>query len=526
MSLLESLNGTGGLEDYDEKKHGVPWEKGRKFHYMNKTKKFVLSKYPKVFSNLRVSDIKSAPILIPHSTLMKKIEEFYNEQTQRLLRTKKMGVLDMSKVTREVTQKAMKANPTYFIQSLTNIVYSADKHGEHPEVAQYLKFLVSPTGDDALLYYLYIRQNFKITTHNSFLNNRVSGKDPLKMDMSYTDALEIADHAFYYNPKARKALQDAIKSKVKPKQRIRYYDFMVAAMGADLVYEELEMIHRLVILYRVKGPEEIENDLTLTIDLRKKIKERNQRLGYGGEDEEIGNDDMDLEGGGQRRSVSGLFGDDSGDEGDMEELKRGGNDDIFGEGGDDPLADDDEDEDEDEEEEDEEETSFYLDDPNQLQKYKSKIKLEDNKLQKEIKRMSTRVIQEYITRFLDNNNSAKAGPSKKQQIFDKLYKKIYNLNASIFFTDKNLYLELLRVGKKNKQAAALWEEMNKQYLYMCEFDDVDTELIVQYLNAWLQDELVQTNTDFFLEYEYQVKNPIIEEALKVEAEVTITRRKK
>lgn len=529
MSLLESLNGTGGLEDYDEEKHGVPWEKGKKFQYMNTTKKFVLGKYPKVFANLRLSDIKSAPILIPHSTLMKKVEGFYNELTMRLLRSKTLSVLDMSKVTREVTEKAMRSNPTYFIQSLTNLVYSADKHGDHPEVAQYLRFLVSPTGDYSLLYYLYIRQNFKILTHESFLNNRVSGKDPLKIDMSFTMAMEIADHSFYYNPKAREILRKAIKSNVKPKQRITYYKFMMVAMQAELAWEELEMIHRLVILYRVKGPEEIVDEQTLTIDLRKKREEREKALqarGGGDDDGDLGmDDDMDLGEGSGRRQVPGLF-EESGDEDEMEGLKRGGNHNVLGAMDDDDEGGGDNEGEDDEEDEDEEETSFYLEDENLFNKYKHKIKLEDNELQKEIRRASTKVIQEYITNFLDKNESAKAGPAKKQQIFDKLYKKIYNLNTVVFYTDKPIYLDLLRVGPKHKPAIDLWIEMNKQYLYMCDLDDVDMDLVVQFLNTWLNNELVQDNTDFFLEYEYQVTNPIIEEALKVEAQVVITRKKK
>lgn len=524
MSLLESLNGTGGLEEYDDKKHGVPWEKGRKFNYMNSTKKFILGKYPKVFTNLRLSDIKSAPILISRSVLMKKIEDIYNELTQRLLRSKRRSVLDICQVTRDLTERAMKSNPTYLIQSLINLIYSADKHGDHPETAQYLKFLLMPSGDYELLYYLYIRQNFKILTHNSFLNNRVTGKDPIKIDMSYTTALEIADHAFYYNPQAREALRAVVKSKIKPKQRIRYYDFMMAALNADLSKESLEMLHRLIILYRVKGPEEIVDEYTITMDLRKRKEEKDKAMGYGAEggDGRDGNefdDDMDFgdeEGG--RRSVSGLFGDDDEDE-EEEELKKGGAN----------LLEDmeDDDFDEEEEEEDEEETSFYLEDENLLNKYKKKIKLEDNDLQKEIKQMSTRIIQEYITNFLSENESAKAGPAKKQQIFDKLYKKIFNLNMVVFYNDRETYLDLLRVGKKNKVANALWEEMNKQYLYMCELDETDAELITEFLNTWLNNELVQSNTDFFLEYEYQVTNPIIEEALKVEAKVVIiTKRRK
>ena len=527
MSLLESLNGTGGLEDYDEKKHGVPWEKGRKFKYMNQSKKFILGKYPKVFSGLRISDIKSAPILIPHSVLMKKVEEIYNELTQRLLRSKKRSVLDVCTVTREMTERAMKSNPTYFIQSLINLIYSADKHGNHPEVSQYLKFLMMPNGDYSMLYYLYIRQNFKILTHESFLNNKVTGKDPLKMDMSYTTALEIADHAFYYNPKARECLRKILKTKVKPKKRLRYYDFMMAAMEAELSYEDLEMLHRLIILYRVKTNEEIVDENTLTMDLRKKREELNAKHGYEptnvgkGEDRNgdlVMDDDIDFSEQGGKRSVSGLFGDDSEGEGDDEEMEgitRNANNNVLGEM-----------EDSEEEEESEEETSFYLEDENLLKKYKNKIKLEDNELQKEIRQASTRVIQEYITHFLDKNSSAKAGPAKKQQIFDKLYKKIYNLNTVIFYTDKPTYLDLLRVGKKNKEANDLWVEMNKQYLYMCDLDEPDHELIVEFLNTWLNNELVQSNTNFFLEYEYQVKNPIIEEALKVEAKVTIVKRRK
>lgn len=540
MSLLESLNATGGLPERNDNGEVAPWEKGRKFKYMNTTKKFILGKYPKVFSNLRLSDIKSAPILIPLPVLMKKIEEIYNELTQRLLRKKSRSVLDVSLVTREMTERAMKSNPTYLIQSLINLIYSADKHGEHPEAAQFLKFLVMPTGDYELLYYLYIRQNFKIITHNSFLNNRVTGKDPTKMTMNFTTAMEICDHAFYYNPGARETLRKVIKSKVKPKQKIRYYDFLVAAMDAGLVYEDLEMLHRLIVLYRVKGPEDITDEFTITMDLRKKRDEKNKALGYTGGNGDMGgrggkgakgrddddfdrnekldmDDDMDFDDdeGQRRRSIGGMFGD-SGDEDDDEEegLKRGGN--FLG-------GSDEEDEDEDE---DEEETSFYLEDENMLKKYRSKIKLEDNELQKEIRRMSTRVIQEYITRFLDNNKSAKAGPAKKQQIFDKLYKKIFNLNTVVFYTDKPTYLNLLRVGKKNKDAEELWIEMNKQYLYMCDLDDTDAELIDEFLNTWLNNELVQTNTDFYLEYEYQVKNPIIEEALKVEAQVVITTKRR
>lgn len=179
----------------------------------------------------------------------------------------------------------------------------------------------------------------------------------------------------------------------------------------------------------------------------------------------------------------------------------------------------------DEEEEDEEQDSVYFSDRDLIKTFKDKMKVGENELQKDIRRIMTRHLQEYIVKFNDKNNTAEIGTGKRQQIFDKLYRKLYNLNAVIFYEDKDKYLELLRVGPKHEAALALWEDMNKQYKYMNTLAETDEDLVKEFLDSWLNHDLVESNALFFLEYEYQVPNPIVVDALKVE-EVTIVRKVK
>ena len=529
MSLLDSLNGTGGLEEVNDKKQNVPWEKGSKFAYMNPTKKFTLEKYPKAFSGLKISEVKGAPILIPRPKLMNKIEEIYNIQVQKLLRSKTLNVLNIPQVTRDYVNDSVNNNPNQAIQSLVDLIYSADKHGDHPETAQYLKFMVGPENSLDVLFYLYVRQNYKIITHESFLNNKVTPRDPTTMEISYSTAVDIIDQGFYFDKKSRSQLKDAVKGAVKPKQKIKYYDFMMICMNAGVGVSDLNLLHFLIMLYQVKGQDTID-EATLTRNLREKIQKKRGAFGMEGVDGKgvFGEDDMEIDGDedGGRKSVDGLFDDDDDDE---EEGGKGGKKSVDG------LFDDD-----DEDEDDEEELkgagnndvlgglddSFYLEDEKLLNKYRNKIKPEDNDLQKHIRTLSSRIIQEFINNFIEQNNLDESASHKKQQIFNKIYNKIYNLNMVIFYEDRKLFLDLLRVNKKHKGAAALWDEQSRQYLYMVDLDEPNDELIEEFINTWLNDELVHDNSIFYMEYEYNVPNPVIEEALKVNAEVVVNQKVK
>ena len=274
MSLLDSLAGTEHDSQLGENGGNVPWEKGQKFEYMNATKRFTLEKYQKVFKGLRISDIKGAPILIPRPRLMAKVEEIYNDIVQDLLRKKNVKVLNIPKATREYVRRKNAKNPNYFIQALGDLVYSAEKHGDHPETAQFLKFLTGPVGDSNLLYYLYCRQIYKLEMVQSFLNNKGTFKDPTLLDMRYTDAVEIVDDGFYFDKAARTTLKSAVKSAVKPKQRITYYRLMNTLMSAGLSHQKFDLMGYLIALYTIKPRQEIVDEGTLTMDLRQKLQNK------------------------------------------------------------------------------------------------------------------------------------------------------------------------------------------------------------------------------------------------------------
>lgn len=269
------------MSDFDDNAQDVPWEKGSKFEYMNATKRFTLEKYQKVFSGLRISDIKGAPIMIPRPRLMAKVEEIYNDIVQDLLRKKNPRVLNLPKATREYVKRQNVKNPNYFIQSLADLIYSADKHGDHPETAQFLKFLTGPVGDRKLLYYLYCRQIYKLEMVQSFLNNKGTFRDPTKLDMRYTDAVEIVDDGFYFDKVGRNNLRAAVKAAVKPKQRITYYRLMMTLVGAGWENSKIDLISYLVALYRVKPKQEIADENALTMDVQARIQARMLRKNGG-----------------------------------------------------------------------------------------------------------------------------------------------------------------------------------------------------------------------------------------------------
>lgn len=229
-------------------------------------------------------------------------------------------------------------------------------------------------------------------------------------------------------------------------------------------------------------------------------------------------DDLDIPGSNddndnaEKQSMGSMFGsefddDDAGSDQELETAKGG-----FQIGGD-----------EDEEEEEAEEESVYFSDRDLIKTFKSKMKIGENELQKDVRRIMTRHLQEYIVMFIDKNETADIGTGKRQQIFDKLYRKLYNLNAVVFFEDLEKYLELLRVGPKHEKALELWENVNKQYKYMNTLAETDEDLVKEFLDTWLNNDLVESNALFFLEYEYQVPNRIVLEALMVE-EVTVVRK--
>ena len=487
MSLLDTLTGTGKKFIPEETKpSGKGWEKGKKFSYMSLNKRQILEKYPKVFTGIRISDIKGAPILMPRARVVKKMEEIYNEQFHRLLKSKTLRVLNLPKVTYDVTKNNVKSSSNYFVQSLTNLMYSADKYGDYPEVSQFLKFIQGPTKDLTQVYYIYIRQNFKILTYNSFFNHKKTPLNPLLIDISYSQALDIIEQAFYYEDLLTHDLLAHIKTKVKPKTRIKYYDFLLALLEPDVGYRDLELMNYLIALYNIKKPEFLLDEATLTQGMRSGNTGTMGGTGLTGIDEadEDATPAWENDAGGDEDGAFGAF---------------GGQEVVTGHG----VAGF-------------EDESLYLEDNRVINKYKNKIKSQEVKLQKNIKGIMKKVVQSYINQFKKKYSHEELSKTREGQIYDRVYLKIFNLTTVIFYADRKKYFDLLRVANSNKQAQELWLNMSKQYLYMKELNTFSEQVAKDFIKTWLSNSLVNLNIKFFLSYEYGCPNAIIDDALKID----------
>jgi hypothetical protein len=527
MSLLDTLTGTAknvAVVD-EEKKSGKPWQKGKRFKYMNSTKKEVLEKYPKVFQGIKISEVKGAPILIPRASILKRIEEIYNEQFHRLLKSRTTRALGLAQIVHDVIKKAIKKSRNYFIQSLTNFMYSCDKYGDYKEISQFLIFVQKGGKDLSLLFYIYNRQNFKILTYNSFFNHKKSAVNPLLIDISYTQALDIIEQAYYYDDLVAFDLKKHIKTKVKPKTRIKFYDFLLALLEPTVGYRDLELMNYLIALYNVKKPEFLMDEATLVQTMTMGKKGGSGGMGgtggtggmggTGGTGGDFGEGGLGGGGGMGRGGMGGgLHGIEEEDMGKAWDNDDGA--DVDDEvnvnamavpGGHGVAGFEDE--------------SIYLEDNRVIQKYKNKIKAEEVELQKQIKDVMKNIVRLFIKKFKKENKCESLNPIREEQIYDRVYKKVFNLTTVIFYADRKKYFHLLRVAGQNKAAADLWTNMSKQYQYMMELNSFSKTVAADFIRTWLDNPLVNKNILFFLSYEYGCPNEIVDEALNIETVVLV-----
>ena len=525
MSLLDTLTDAGKKQVKQKKKpSNKAWEKGKKFSYMASSKKDVLEKYPKVFQEIQISEVKGAPILNSRAEVVKKIEEIYNDQFQRLLKQKSLRGLDLPRCVYNYFKKNFKTSRNYFVQALANFMYSCDKYGDHEEVSQFLKFVQGPQKDLQLVYYIYLRQNFKILTYNSFFNHKKTAMNPLLIDISYTKSMEILEQAFYYDELVMNDLKKHIRTKVQPKKRIKYYDFLLGLLEPDVGYRDLELMNYLIALYNIKNPDLLMDEATLT---KMMLGEGDEYDDDEEEDELEGIDEMpedgDLDAELDRGATFGATGGSTGLKGTLGKKKKKKNKNNA-DGGANWLNDAGEDMDGGVSEKKMvgghgvagfEDDSLYLEDGRVIAKYKNKIKAEEVELQKDVKNVLKKVVQEYINKFKKNNKCEEMNRIREKQIYDRVYKKIFNLTALIFYGDRKNYFDILRVPGTNKKAGDLWSNMSKQYVYLKGLDSFSFQVAKDFLNTWLESPLINKNIEFFLHYEYGCPNKLIEQAYDI-----------
>lgn len=229
---------------------------------VNEQKLEILKKYEIIFSGINIDTMTIAPTLLAKSVFFSRLEQCYDKQFEHLMKVKSKQVLDLPKTIHKTFKQGSSSNLNFLTQSLGNLMYSADKYAETPEVELFLRFVLAKPPSLQYLFYLYVRQHFKIITYTNFISHKKTEQDPSKVCTTYKIAESILKQAFYSDNIAHKKLTKALADNFNKKDQIYYYDFLSKMCAVDLNYRDLEMMEHLIALYTIKSREELRGKST------------------------------------------------------------------------------------------------------------------------------------------------------------------------------------------------------------------------------------------------------------------------
>lgn len=225
----------------------------------NKEKVEVLEKYALVYGEENVLQYNILPILLSKPYLLSKMETFYDRQFEEILKKKSFIALDFPKIVHDSMKSKFKESRNYFVQSLSNIIYSSDKYSDENEVTLFLEFCQKKGENQKLMFYLFLRQHFKILTYTTFLSHNKTSSDPSKISITLENAFDIITVAFSHEKTASTKFYEEVKNKFQKSQKIYYYEFMMVCMKVRFVYSDLPMLEKALALYKVTNFMDLAN---------------------------------------------------------------------------------------------------------------------------------------------------------------------------------------------------------------------------------------------------------------------------
>lgn len=449
---------------------------------MPQNKLNILLKYSVVFKEIKIDKIKSAPILIPKHILLNKIEQCYDKQFELLMKVKSKQVLNLPNIVYKVTKAQSNNNLNFFIQSLSNLVYSADKYADSPEIMWFLKFIDAPPQNLQYLFWLYIRQHFKIITYTNFIASNKGSKGHDKLLMKYQTAENILAQAFYSDGLAHGKLLKALQAKFNRKEKVNYYLFMVECCSVNLNYRDIAMMEQLIALYTIKHRDEL-----------------------GGSQMEI--DQIQLGDDGEAWEQSGMM---AGEQGEFNQQSRldeieanaeaqgGGQQQVTVN-----LAD--------------------LDVHEQLL-LKNNIRRDkkDKALQALIKNELRNYVNKLITNFIKKNDIALENIGRSMQIASKqLYNKLFYLCTVLFVNEREKFFKLLRKDiQSDEDTLDFWNQLNDHYDSLKNLNVDNPSIAKDFLTRIFENETVSREILFYLNFhfknDYDIVNYHVDFELKEE----------
>ena len=226
----------------------------------------VLRKYPLVFKGINISSTHIVPILMHHKETHAMIEKIYNKQHELILKKKSLSVLNLSDVISELIRETVQNSRQHYIQTISNLIYSAEKYSsKQEEFKLFLKFNQAGFDAQQLLFYLFVRQHFKILTYTHFMGHKKTLDDPAEIKVTREQAVEIIKIGFSHDDLVCKLLLTEITQLYKDSSDVNYYEFLIKCTQARLNYKDITLLDKLIALYTIDYEEQLRRSVERTV---------------------------------------------------------------------------------------------------------------------------------------------------------------------------------------------------------------------------------------------------------------------
>lgn len=222
----------------------------------------IYQQFPLIFRKREIYHNLVVPILMSKKAASEKMEHLYDRQFELILRRKTMDSLNISLISIESYENIYHSSSIQIFQHLSNFVYSVKRYAPiNPEFSFFIEFLQNDQNQERLLFYLYVRQFFKILTYTTFLAHRKTNKNPNDIQITTVESNHILKLAFGHHQLVLKQLSDEVNSGFKKSKQISYYQFLTIFMNSKIVYNELDLLKKSIGLYSVDYNEELRKNL-------------------------------------------------------------------------------------------------------------------------------------------------------------------------------------------------------------------------------------------------------------------------
>jgi len=475
---------------------------------VNEQKIEILKKYDVVFQGINIDTITTAPILLPKPVLLNRIEQCYDKQFELLMKMKSKQTLDLPKIINRTINQSSNKNLTFFVQTLSNLMYSADKYAELPEVELFLRFVLAKSPNLQYLFYLYVRQHFKIITYTNFISHKKTEQDPSKVSTSFKIAESIIKQAFYSDNIAYKKLTKMLSDNFTKKDKINYYDFLSKMCSVDLNYRDLEMMEHLIALYTIKSREELggKSSTQQVEDFGDNVFQMYEE----DDDDFIGKSGMEY------NEDGSIIKSELKAEMVKEEML------TFNE-----------------------QSAFVKQQPKVAVKNAGpgpqmisisnldiheqliiKKNIQRDKLDKTLQNLIKSELKSYVTKlianFIKTNQIAVEDLGYRSQSANKqVYNKLFYLITAIFINDRYKFFRLMRKELENDEATLIfWDSLHNEYDKLKELESTSPSIARDFLNRLFENEVISEEIMFFLNFHFKNDQDIVNYAVVVEIEQT------